>query len=162
MHLIPYILLAYVAVGMQVGLNGYVKLGGAAPNVGLILAVFFALFVPREAAKLACFALGLMQDLLTQQTLGLYAISYGLIGAIIGNHQATVFRERPLTHAAVTAVACAITWSVLLVHGWVFGPASSVATAFYGTLLTVLLAPPLILLLMRLRPALGLRGSRRF
>ena len=91
MHLLPYLILGYVAVGVQVGLSGFAHLGRASPNLVLIAAVFLALVVPREPARLACFALGLMQDLLTQQTLGLYAISYGLIGVVIGNSQAMVF-----------------------------------------------------------------------
>lgn len=162
MHLLPYILLGYVAVGVQVGLSGFVHLGRASPNLVLIVAVYLALLAPRDAARLACFALGLMQDLLTQQTLGLYAISYGLIGVIIGNSQAMVFREQPLTHAAATLVGSILTWSILLLHGWIFGPGISPAVAVYSTLLTVLLAPLVMWGLLRLRPLLGIRAARRF
>jgi rod shape-determining protein MreD len=162
MHLLPYLILGYVAVGVQVGLSGFAHLGRASPNLVLIAAVFLALVVPREPARLACFALGLMQDLLTQQTLGLYAISYGLIGVVIGNSQAMVFREQPLTHAAGALVGSMLTWTILLIHGWIFGPAVSLATAFYSTLLTTLIAPAVMWGLLKLRPALGIRVTRRY
>jgi rod shape-determining protein MreD len=162
MHLLPYILLGYLAVGVQVGLNGFVHLGRTSPNVVLVVVVFIALFVTREPARVACFVLGLMQDLLTQQTLGLYAISYGFVGVVIGNSQAMLFKERPLAHAAATLVGSLMTWLVLLIHGWIFGPGVSLAAAFYSTVLTVLLAPPVMIGLMKLRPLLGIRASRRF
>mgnify|MGYP005841067971 CR=1 FL=1 len=162
MHLLPFILVGYVAVGVQVGLNGFVRFGSASPNVVLITAVFFALFLPREPGRLACFALGVMQDLLTQQTLGLYAIAYGLVGVVIGNSQAMVFRERTITHLAATLLGSALTWAVLIVHGWWFGPAPSLGFAAAGTLLTVAVTPLVFWPLMKLRPALGLRSARRF
>lgn len=162
MHLLPYIILGYLAVGVQVGLDGFVHLGRASPNLVLIVAVFLALVVPRDVARLACFALGLMQDLLTQQTLGLYAISYGLVGVIVGNSQAMVFREQPLTHAAATLLGSSLTWAVVIVHGWVLGPPPSLATAFYSTSLTTLIAPPAMWGLLKLRPLMGIRVSRRF
>lgn len=162
MHLLPYILLGYVAVGVQVGLGGLARAGAGSPNVVLVVAVFFALFVPREPARLACFTLGLMQDLLTQQSLGLYAIAYGLVGVILGNTQTMVFRERTLTHLLATLVACGITWAVLLVHGAIFGPRPALGAAAASAGLTLALAPFLLRLLMQLRPALGLRAARRF
>jgi rod shape-determining protein MreD len=157
MHLLPAILLGYLAVGVQVGLNGFVH-----PNVVLIVAVFLALFTPRETARVACFVLGLMQDLLTQQTLGLFAVSYGIIGIVIGNSQAMVFRERPLTHVTATAIGSLITWSILIVHGWIFGPPPSIGGAFSSSLLSVIVAPLLIRGLMYLRPMIGIRVARRF
>jgi rod shape-determining protein MreD len=162
MNLLPCIILGYLAVGVQVGLSGFVHLGPASPNLVLIVAVFLALQVPRDAARLACFALGLMQDLLTQQTLGLYAISYGLVGVVIGNSQAMVYRDRPLTHAAATAVGAMLTWTILLIHGWAFGPGAWFGMAFYSTVLSVLIAPLVMWGLLKLRPLLGICVARRF
>ena len=168
MRIVPYILLGYVAVGLQVGLSGYVHLGGAAPNLVLIVAAFVALFANRDAALLACFALGLMQDLLTQQTLGLYAFSYGCMALAIVATAASIYREHPITHAAVALLASMWTWLLLILHGWIFSPSGSpatapgFATAFYGTLLTTLAAPVLIRVLLKLRPMLGLRVPRRW
>ena len=55
----------------------------APPNLVLLAALFVALNAPRKSALLGCFAMGLMQDLLTQQTLGLYALSYGMVGVMV-------------------------------------------------------------------------------
>jgi rod shape-determining protein MreD len=162
MRLLPYILLGYVAVGMQVGLSGYVHLGGAAPNIVLIVAIFFALFAQREPALLSCFALGLMQDLLTQQRLGLYALSYGLLALVIVSTAAMVYREHPLTHAAITLAASLLTSLVLLFHGAIFGAGPGIGASMLSAILTALLAPALIRGLMKLRPLLGMRVARRW
>jgi rod shape-determining protein MreD len=161
-RLAPFILLGYVVVGVQAGLGGFVRLGGAAPNFVLIVAAFLALFLDRRAAGLACFALGLMQDLLTQQTLGLYALSYGLMAMVVSSTAAMVYREHPLTHVAIALAASVFTWLLLLVHGWVFPPSPGMAAALLGTFLTALFAAPVTWLLLRLRPALGLRAARRW
>ena len=162
MRLLPHILLAYLAVGLQVGLGGYVHLGGAAPNLVLIVAVFFALYATRDVALLACFVLGLMQDLLTQQTLGLYALSYGSIALAISTTSSMLYRDHPLTHAAVALLASLGTWMLLLIHSWIFGSSLSIRSAFFSTLLTALLAPALIFFLLKLRPLLGMRVPRRW
>jgi rod shape-determining protein MreD len=162
MRFLPYILLAYLAAGVQVGLSGYVHLGGAAPNLVLVVAVFFALFANKDSALLACFVLGLMQDLLTQQTLGLYALSYGFVGLAVTSSASMVYRDHPLTHAAVAAVASIGTWIFLLIHSWIFGPPLSMRTAFLSTMLTSLLAPAIIYGLLKLRPLLGIRVPRRW
>jgi len=162
MRLLPYILLGYVAVGMQVGFAGYVHLGGAAPNIVLIVAVFFALFATRDVALLSCFILGLMQDLLTQQTLGLYALSYGVMALVVTSTASMVYREHPLTHAAVACAAAMGVSALLLIHSWIFGPAFSFRNAALGTLFTALIAPLVMQALLRLRPLLGIRTPRRW
>ncbi|HRK30696.1 MAG TPA: rod shape-determining protein MreD [Tepidisphaeraceae bacterium] len=162
MRLLPYILLGYVVVGLQVGLSGYVHLGGAAPNLVLIVGVFFALFATRDIALLACFVLGLMQDMLTQQTLGLYALSYGALALVLTSTASMLYRDHPLTHAAAAGAASIATWILLLIHAAIFGPAISVRTAVFSTILTALLAPVIMQILLRLRVFLGIRVPRRW
>src|SRR5687768_9200547 len=101
MRWLPYFILAYVALGVQVGLGHYVAMRGASPNVVLVAAVFIGLYAPRETALLGCFGMGLMQDLLTRQPLGLFALSFGLVGLLVAGVQQLVDREHPLTHAAL-------------------------------------------------------------
>lgn len=162
MRLLPYILLGYLAVGLQVGLSGYVRLGGAAPNLVLIVAVFVALFAQRDVALLSCFVLGLMQDLLTQQTLGLYAFSYGLTAMLITSSASMLYRQHPLTHAAVVLAASMQTWFLLLIHGWIFNSSPGFASAAMSTLVTSVLAAPVMWLLIKLRPMLGMRVPRKW
>src|SRR3954451_19662935 len=111
---LTYIILAYLTLGMQVGLSPFIRLGGAPPNLGLLAALFIALNAPKEPALLGCFLLGLMQDLLTEQTLGLYAFSYGLIAMFVMSTQQLLYREHPLTHVlvafAASIICAAIFW----------------------------------------------------
>lgn len=162
MRLLPYILLGYIAVGMQVGFAGYVHLGGAAPNIVLIVAIFFALFAQKETALISCFTLGLMQDLLTQQRLGLYALSYGLLAIVVVSTAAMVYREHPLTHAAIALAASLFTSILLIIHGAIFGSAPGFGTSMLSAILTAFLAPAIIWGLMKLRPVLGMRIARRW
>jgi rod shape-determining protein MreD len=119
MRLLPYILLAYVALGVQVGAGPFVSVRGASPNLVLVAATFIGLYAPREAALLGCMGMGLMQDLLTLQPPGLYALAFGLVGLlVVGVHQ-LVDREHPLTHVALAFVGGLIVSAVLLIHGLV-------------------------------------------
>src|SRR5579884_3280045 len=93
-----YFILAYLSVALQVGLTPHLAYHGAAPNLVLLAAVFIAMHAPRDAALLGCFGLGVLQDLLTQQPPGLFALSYGLMALFIVGAQQAVYREHPLTH----------------------------------------------------------------
>ena len=64
-----YYILAYLAVGLQIGVGPFVRVGGAVPNFVLMCVVFIAINAPREPALLGCFALGVMQDLVSADTL---------------------------------------------------------------------------------------------
>src|SRR5689334_57221 len=116
MRSVTYLILAYLALGAQVGLSPFIKLGGAPPNLVLLAALFIALNAPKEPALLGCFLLGLMQDLLTQQTLGIFALSYGIVAMFVMGSQQLLYREHPLTHIIITFMAgitCAV---IMLLH----------------------------------------------
>src|SRR5947209_11686266 len=115
-----FFILAYIAVGLQVGLSPHVAYHGAAPNLVLLAVVFLAMNASRDAALLACFILGVLQDLLTQQQPGLFALSYGLIALFIVGAQQAVYREHPLTHFSLALAGGLITASILLLHGWIY------------------------------------------
>ena len=119
MRWLAYFILAYVAVALQIGLGPFLRYKGAQPNLVLLAAVFIALNAPREAALLGCLCMGLLQDLVTQQPPGLFALAYGLTAMVaVAVHQ-VVYREHPLTHFSLALVGGLITMTVLLVHGWV-------------------------------------------
>ena len=129
MRWFAYFILAYVAIALQIGVAPYVQYKNAAPNLVLLAAVFVALNAPRDAALLGCFCMGVMQDLVTQQQPGLYALSYGLMGMVVfGAHQ-VVYLEHPLTHFSLALVGGVITAAVLLLHGWAHPPSPRVAAA---------------------------------
>jgi rod shape-determining protein MreD len=177
MRWLAYFILAYFAIALQIGLGPYVRYHDAAPNLVLLAAVFVALNAPRDAALLGCFCLGVMQDLVTQQPPGLFALAYGLTGLVVfGAHQ-VVYREHPLTHFTLVLVGGLITALVLLAHGWIH-PASprvaatpgspalpalrlSPATEFTRVAYTAVLAPLVLGLLQRVRKVFAFQPQRR-
>jgi rod shape-determining protein MreD len=160
---VTYLILAYVTLGMQIGLGSYVKIEGAAPNLVLLAVAFIALNAPKEPALLGCFLLGLMQDLLTQQTLGIYALSYGLVAMFVISTQQLVYREHPLTHISITLSASIITAVVIVLHGlFRLEPEERVALTklTYSTLYTTALSPIILGVLQKLRKAFGFQTKR--
>jgi rod shape-determining protein MreD len=129
----------------------------------LLYALFIALCAPRDAALLGSFGLGLMQDLLTQQPMGVYAFSYGLIAMLIVPTQSMVFRENPITHVSVALVGSVICSTMIVIHGWVRRDVIRISptTLLYQTLYTALLAPMFIGSLMRVRKAFAFQAPRR-
>src|SRR4051794_30868079 len=119
MRWLTYFILAYVALGIQVGLGDYVRYQGATPNFVLLVAVFVAINAPRDAALLGCFALGVMHDLLTQQAPGLFALAYGLVGLMIAGTHQVVYREHPLTHFSMTLASGIVVAVILVLHAWI-------------------------------------------
>ena len=169
MRWLAYFILAYVAVALQIGLGPFLRYKGAQPNLVLLAAVFIALNAPRDAALLGCLCMGLLQDLVTQQPPGLFALAYGLTAMVaVAVHQ-VVYREHPLTHFSLALVGGLITMTVLLVHGWVH-PAAPLACvenrppasdASARAAYTAVLAPVVIGLLQRAKRVFAFQPQRR-
>jgi rod shape-determining protein MreD len=161
MRWITYFILAYVALALQVGVGPYVRWNGSPPNLVLLAVIFIAINAPREAALLGCLCLGLMQDLLTQTPLGLYAISYGLVGMfVVSTHQA-VYREHPLTHFTLALIGGLLTSAVLFIHAMIHRPGTGAWSLFVTTLYTAILAPFALGFLQRGRRLFAFQPSRR-
>src|SRR5256885_10421682 len=111
-----YYILGYVALGLQVGLSGYARIGGAPPNLVLICVLFIVLNAPRDPALLGCFGLGLIQDLLTQHAMGLYALSYGLLALLVVGINQLLQRDHPATHVILTLFCAANCASAICTH----------------------------------------------
>jgi rod shape-determining protein MreD len=161
MRWISYFILAYLAIGLQVGLREYIKYMDAAPDFVLLVVIFIALNAPRDAALLGCFALGVMQDLLTVQSLGLYALSYSLVGMFVLSTQQIVYREHPLTHFSLAMLSGLMTSAVLLIHGLIHPPREPVPQLFTGCLYTAILAPFVLGGLQRIKRLFGFQPMRR-
>jgi rod shape-determining protein MreD len=174
MRLLPTFILAYVALGLQIGLGDFVSYQGARPNLVLLAVVFIALNAPRDAALLAAFSLGLVQDLLSQQAPGLYALSYSLAAMVIVNVQNALDREHPLTHVSVALASGLLTAVMLTLQGWLRPPGArvvvdsvtlpairvSAGTFFLSALYTAVLAPLALWGLQRSRRVFGFQAVR--
>jgi rod shape-determining protein MreD len=170
-----YIILAYLVVGLQIGLAPYVGYKGAAPNLVLLAAVFIAVNAPRDAALLGCFILGFLQDLVTQQQPGLFAFSYGLVALLVVNTQQVVYKDHPLTHFSLALAAGLVTAAIILAHGWLRPPVlkpvdgrtmlrsvrPSATIELTRVLYTALLAPIVLGVFRRIKGIFGFHGSRR-
>ena len=159
MRWFSFFILAYVTLGVQVGLSGYATLGNARPNFVLIVAVFVAMNAPRDAALLGCFLLGLAQDLLTPSPFGLFALEYALLGMFVTTTQDLLYREHFLTHMTLGFVGALLTGLITLIHGWIYPlfhggvkvSRASIGTMITGAFYTALLAPILLFVLQRMR-----------
>jgi rod shape-determining protein MreD len=176
MRWLTYFILAYVAVGVQVGLRGYVDVKGAEPNLVLLVVIYVAVNAAKEAALLGAFMLGLMQDLLTIQPLGVWAVCYGLVAMFVISTHEVVYREHPLTHfslALMGGILCAV---VLVVHGWIYplfwgrgmtpsghnpemvvGRGAGVGKLIVGVFYTAVLAPFVLGVLLRVKKAFAFK-----
>src|SRR4051812_11799899 len=122
MRWFPYFILAYLALGLQVGLGDYISYAGATPNLALLAVIFIAINAPRDAGVLACLLLGGMHDLLTHQTPGLFAFGYGVVALVVVGSSQVVYREPPLTHFSMALVGGIVVAAIVLLHGWIHPP----------------------------------------
>jgi len=163
-----FFILAYLTLGLQQGLSGYMRVGRGQPDLVLLVAIFIAANAPRNPALLACFALGAMQDLLTQNPWGFNAFTYGLVGVfVIATHE-LVYREHILTHFSLALIGSWIVAVMILLHRWVYGmlhansklTRPSIVSLLTGSLYTAVLAIPVTLLLLKMRKSFGFRAPR--
>lgn len=113
-----YFILAYLMLGIQLGVGSFVSYRGVSPNLLLLVVIFISLNAPREPAMLACFLLGAMQDLITLQPMGLFALSYGLIAMIVVPCVESVRRTHPMTHLTFTFGAGILMGMLQIVHDY--------------------------------------------
>lgn len=162
MRWLSYFILAYLTLGLQIGLSDYLTIGSARPDLVLLAVIFIAINAPHDAALLGCLGLGIMQDLTTQNTLGLFALSYGLVAMFVVSTQQVVYRAHPLTHFSLALFGMLLTSLVLLLHAWIRGPERlSPMLMFYSALYTAVLAPILLGPLQRARRAFAFQPPRR-
>jgi rod shape-determining protein MreD len=161
MRWFPVLFLAYVAIGIQAGISGEVRVHGFGPNLGLLVIVFVALGAPREQALLACVLIGGMQDLATQQAPGLYALSYGLVAYLVVGLQNVVYRQHPLTHATLVLLGGMISALVIWLHGRIVPPRVSIVLLLGTAIYTAMLAAPALWALQRSRRVFGMHAMRR-
>jgi rod shape-determining protein MreD len=161
MRWISYFILAYVALGLQAGLSAFVGYHGAPPNFVLLAVIFIAINAPRDAALLGCFSLGLMQDLLSLEPLGLYALAYGIVGMFVVNTQQIVYRAHPLTHFTLAAVGGLIVALLIMLKGWIHGSPTPPSLIFTTVIYTAVLSPFILGVLQKFNRVFAFQPTRR-
>lgn len=107
---------AYVMLGMQLGVSRFIMFHGSAPNFGLIAALLVAMNGRRDSAPLACVGIGLAQDLLSEQQIGVYAFSYGIVALAILTIRQMGPRHLLLRQFLYALLAGSIVTLVVLTH----------------------------------------------
>jgi rod shape-determining protein MreD len=158
-----FFILVYLAVGLQIGMGDFVRIGGAGarPDLVLLAVIFIAIHAPRDAALLGAFTIGLVKDMTTLSPLGLYAIAYSLVGMFIVSTQECVYRAHPVTHVTLGFVGSLLAGAVVLIHGWIKGPPASLGEVFGSALYTALLAPLILGALNLAKGAFSFRRRKR-
>jgi rod shape-determining protein MreD len=129
---------------------------GARPDLLVPIVVFAALFAPESSPALGiAWAVGLMRDLGTAGPLGQFALIYLVIGWTIAACRPFLFREHPLTQAAVGAAGAAAAGLASAACTSAFAGGVPLALCLTRTaasaLATALLAPVAVTLLSRTR-----------
>ena len=171
-----YFLLAYLMLGVQLGVGAFAPVRGVGPDLVLLVVVFVSLHAPPAEAMLGGLVLGAMQDLVTLQPLGLFAFAYGLLAWFVSRSAQYVRRGHPLTHVAFALAGGVGTGVLMVVHDWVHPIAPAVMTggvvvaravrigprvAAVSAVYTALLAPFVIGPLTRLNHLFGFDHHRR-
>jgi len=161
-------------MGLQLGLGPFVSYRGASPNLMLLVAVFVAVNAPRDTALIACFIVGLIQDLGTLQAFGLFALCYGIMALLVVNTQQVVYKDHPLTHFSLTLGAGLLTATIVIAQSWIHPPPLlftgkdtgkplhiSSTLELTRVVYTAILAPFILGMLKYVKPIFGFSGYRR-
>ena len=154
MRWLSFFILAYVMLGLQSGLARAIEWKSASPDFVLLAVIFLALNAPRDTALLACFILGLLRDLSGDGTLGLFALSYGVVAVIVAGVQQAVNRKHPVTHFLLALIGGIVVAIVLALHGWIRPPEPGgrppMGPLIYSAIYSAALAPVVLSALQKI------------
>src|SRR4051794_16421201 len=156
-----YLILVYIAIGLQVGAGAFMRFGAGMPNLVLLAVIFIAINAPRDAALLGAFGIGVMQDLVSLQPLGLHALAYSLVAMFVVSTQELVYRGHPATNFSLGLIGGLLAGAVELIHGWIRGPRVLMSEVFLSALLTAVAAPFVLGLLHLARRSFNFRRRAR-
>ncbi len=159
MRWLNFILLAYVMLGLQVGLGGFAPTGSSAINFVLIAAVFISINAQRDPALIACFALGLLHDLIGVGPIGMYALAYSCVALLVAGADRSMSVDHPFTHFFVTLFGGVVVGIVVkIINSW-----HDISTSLWTDLLTAfytaMLAVPILWGLNKMRKSFRFRTS---
>ncbi|MEK6676499.1 MAG: rod shape-determining protein MreD [Planctomycetota bacterium] len=132
MHWVGLILGAGVLATLQTSVAPLVSIWGTGPDWILVAVVFAALHTTGSWAVVTGWVLGLTADLLTVDTIGLLAVSYGCTAWMVSTVREHVFARRAVTLGVLTlgvggllrsawlVILCVRNdWDLLSAAGWV-------------------------------------------
>ncbi|HTW95000.1 MAG TPA: rod shape-determining protein MreD [Tepidisphaeraceae bacterium] len=164
MRWLAFSILAYLVLGIQSGAGTFVAVGSmsAQPNLVLIAVIFVILNAPHDEALLGAVILGALQDLVSSQPFGLFALSYGITAVFLTQAMQAVYRDHPVTHFVCVLFGGFVTAVVITIHGWVHPQGAAAASAFFASAVySAVLAPVVLWGMQRSRRFFGFQPLRR-
>jgi rod shape-determining protein MreD len=143
-------LLLVAVVLLQTAVLPHLRIGGVAPEIGLVVTVGVAFTAGPSAGAIFGFAAGLALDLFLSTPLGLSALAWSLTGYAVGVLQGAVLRASWWFPIALTFVAGVVGGLLFCVVGaivgqgqlWGFSALRTVlGSALYGALLAPIVFP---------------------
>lgn len=160
MRYIPWFILAYVVLGLQSGLSPYISIDGSPPNLLLPVAIFIALYAPRDAALLGTYVLGLMQDMLSLEPLGVHALVYAAVTLGVRYSQPLLFREHWITHLLLGLTGGVLHAMILVLVGFRLAPAPPIMMLATYVLYTTAITPLMLYPLQKCKRFFGFQAKR--
>ncbi len=142
-------------LGLQVGLYAFVPI-----NFVLISAVFIVINATREPAVIACFVLGVLQDLVVGTgPIGQYALAYCCVALLVAGDERAIASDHPATHFLVTLFGGVVVAIVLKVIAVWHGIGTSILTDLLSGFYTSIAAVIVLYVLSKLRKKFRFRTS---
>jgi rod shape-determining protein MreD len=163
MRPLPWLILAYLAVAVQAGMEAFVLVKGVRPSLPLVAMTFVAmnLATARGGPIVPCVGIGFLFDLFSSAPLGMYALAFGLAAAFVGNLTRALQPDHPVMYGILTLLAGLVVAVVAGLNGWwradeVGRLWPEVGTAVYSGLIAV----PLVAMLQRGKRLFGFEPTR--
>ena len=161
MRYLPWFILAYLVLGLQCGLSPYIAFHNAPPNLVMPAAIFIALYAPRDAALLGTYVLGLMQDMLSQEPLGVHALLYSAVTLAVRFTQPRFYREHWMTHLLMGLIGGVTQGLILTLVSLRLPPRPTFSLLLISAIYSTLLTPVLLLPLQKIKWIFGFKPERR-
>lgn len=110
-----------------------INVGGVSPNLSLILVIMFTLLGGRKLGCTLAVIVGLLQDLLFQDIIGINAMAFFLIALIIGGAYEKFFKANILIPLAIAALSTMFYYLLILILKYlILGETVSLLDASYN------------------------------
>lgn len=166
MRWIPAAFLMFTLLVVQSAIVPRISAGPVRPDLLLIAVIWVAMHAPRRESVTFAWVLGLLADLMTLERIGLLALSYAIVAAIVAGGREYFFREdAPVQFAVTFAVSLVLRGAWVVYRVLLYGAPSGVFALLGGDILlaslyTACLAPIIHRMLTRSADLLGVAKPR--
>ncbi|RQD70624.1 MAG: rod shape-determining protein MreD [Tindallia sp. MSAO_Bac2] len=130
----------------------YLPFPGFVPNTTLILTICFALYYEEKNGAIIGFTAGLIKDMIIGRVVGISALTFMIVGFLVGYYNRKVFAENITTPLVLTVASTLFHESVALLTVFLMGypthPGTSLSRIFlYQTAYNALISVPIYLVI---------------